>query len=116
MGLQASAALLCAALAATAPAQAATELTYMLWGSPSEGEVWRSVADAFEARHPEIKVKIEVNDWSSYWQKLRVLVAGGNPPDIFAMDAPLYPDWQSRGALLNLQPYLDADPKALDDI
>lgn len=117
MRLQASAALVCAALAASAvPARAATELTYMLWGSPSEGEVWRSVADAFEAKHPEIKVKIEVNDWSSYWQKLRVLVAGGNPPDIFAMDAPLYPDWQSRGALLNLQPYLDADPKALADI
>jgi len=121
MRLQASAALVCAALAASAvavaaPARAATELTYMLWGSPSEGEVWRSVADAFEAKHPEIKVKIEVNDWSSYWQKLRVLVAGGNPPDIFAMDGPLYPDWQSRGALLNLQPYLDADPKALDDI
>ncbi|MBW8728250.1 MAG: sugar ABC transporter substrate-binding protein [Inquilinus limosus] len=121
MRLQTSAALVCAALAftapvATTPAWAATELTYMIWGTPSEGEVWNSVARAFEAKHPGITVKVEVNDWDSYWQKLRVLVAGGTPPDVFAMDAPLYPDWQSRGVLLNLQPYLDADPKALDGI
>ena len=30
------------------------------------------------------------------------------------MDAPLYPDWQSRDVLLNLQPYLDAEPTLLD--
>ena len=45
-----------------------------------------------------------------------MLFAGGNPPDVFAMDAPLYPDWQSRGALMNLQPYLDADAGRLDGI
>lgn len=111
-----AAAMACTAFAATAPADAATELTYMIWGAPSEGEVWNSVARAFEAKNPGVTVKVEVNDWSSYWQKLRVVVAGGTPPDIFAMDAPLFPDWQSRGALLNLQPYLDADPQLLADI
>jgi multiple sugar transport system substrate-binding protein len=30
------------------------------------------------------------------------------------MDAPLYPDWQSRGVLLNLQPYIDKTPGFLD--
>ena len=30
------------------------------------------------------------------------------------MDAPLFLDWQSRGALLNLQPYIDANPGFLD--
>mgnify|MGYP003422935515 FL=1 len=74
------------------------------------------MAEAFHAEHPDITVKVEVADWDSYWEKLRVLVSGGTPPDVFAMDAPLYPDWQSRGALLNLQPYLDADPSALDGV
>lgn len=110
-----------AALAATLwlgtqAARAETEITYQLWGSPQEAEVWQKVAAAFEAQHPDIKVKVEVNDWDSYWEKIRVLMAGGTPPDVFAMDAPLYPDWQSRGVLLNLQPYIDAEPGLLDDV
>ena len=98
------------------PALAQTDITFQLWGSPQEGEVWTKVAEAFHAAHPDISVKVEVADWDSYWEKLRVLVSGGTPPDVFAMDAPLYPDWQSRGALLNLQPYIDADPAALDGV
>ena len=67
-----------AALAATLlltaiAAQAETEITYQLWGSPQEGEVWQKVAKEFEAQHPDIKVKVEVNDWDSYWEKIRVL-------------------------------------------
>src|SRR5687768_6007039 len=97
-------------------ALAQTEITFSLWGSPQEGEVWQQIANAFEAEHPDIDVNVEVADWDGYWEKLRVQVAGGTPPDVFAMDAPLYPDWQSRGVLLNLQPYLDAEPTILDGI
>jgi multiple sugar transport system substrate-binding protein len=105
------------ALALTASAAfAETEISFALWGSPQEGAVWEHIAQSFEAAHPDIKVNIEVADWDGYWEKLRVQVAGGTPPDVFAMDAPLYPDWQSRGVLLNLQPYLDADPTVLDGV
>lgn len=105
-----------AMLLAATPASAATELNYLLWGSPAEGEAWQKVATEFEATHPDIKVKVEVNDWDSYWEKLRVLMAGGTPPDVFAMDAPLYPDWQGRDVLLNLQPMIDAEPDLLKDV
>lgn len=108
-------ALIMAAATATGAA-AQTDITFSLWGSPQEGEVWQKIAEAFEAEHPDINVNIEVADWNSYWEKLRVQISGGTPPDVFAMDAPLYPDWQSRGALLNLQPYLDAEPEILDGI
>ena len=93
-----------------------TRISYMLWGSPQEGKVWAKLADEFMADHPDIKVKVEVADWDSYWEKLKVQIAGGTPPDVFAMDAPLYPDWQARGVLLNLQPYLDKDPTVLDGV
>jgi multiple sugar transport system substrate-binding protein len=104
-----------ALLLATA-ADAETTIVYQAWGSPREGEVWNQIARAFEAKHPDIKVDVQLSDWDSYWEKLRVLMAGGTPPDVFAMSPPLYPDWQSRGVLLNIQPYLDADPAALDGI
>ena len=92
-----------------------TEIKYMMWGSPEELAVWQSMVDDFEAAHPDISVTVDVSDWDSYWNKLQTLFAGGTPPDVFAMDAPLYLDWQSRGVLLNLQPYIDATPGFLDD-
>ena len=95
-------------------AQESTEITYMMWGSPEELAVWQTIVDEFEAANPGITVNVDVSDWTSYWDKLKTLVAGGTPPDVFAMDAPLYPDWQTRGVLLNLQPYLDANPTMLE--
>ena len=109
-----AASILAIVLATQAGAQ--TDLIYQAWGSPREGEVWTQIARAFEATHPDIKITVQLSDWDSYWEKLRVLFAGGTPPDIFAMSPPLYPDWQSRGTLLNLQPWLDADPSVLDGI
>lgn len=91
-----------------------TQITYMMWGSPEELAVWQTMVDEFEASHPDIVVTVDVSDWESYWNKLQTLFAGGTPPDVFAMDAPLYLDWQSRGVLLNLQPYIDASPGLLD--
>jgi len=96
------------------PAGGVTEITFMMWGAPEELTVWQAVVDDFHAANPGIKVNVDVSDWDSYWTKLNTLIAGGTPPDVFAMDAPLFLDWQSRGALLNLQPYIDANPGFLD--
>ena len=90
------------------------EITYMMWGAPEELDVWQKVVDDFQVANPNIKVKVDVSDWDSYWTKLNTLVAGGTPPDVFAMDAPLFLDWQSRGALLNLKPFIDKNPGFLD--
>jgi multiple sugar transport system substrate-binding protein len=95
-------------------AQDSKNITYMMWGSPEELAVWQTIVDEFQTQHPDISVNVDVSDWESYWDKLRTLYAGGTPPDVFAMDAPLYPDWQSRDVLLNLQPYLDQDPTFLE--
>lgn len=111
---------LCVALSMSAlmagAAQAETNLTYMMWGDPPEIAVWEQLVAKFQESNPDINVKVEVADWDSYWNKLRVQTVGGDAPDVFAMDGPIYPDWQSRGTLLNLQPYLDASPGALDGI
>jgi multiple sugar transport system substrate-binding protein len=96
------------------PAAQPVEITFMMWGAPEELQVWQAVVDDFHKVNPNIKVNVEVSDWDSYWTKLNTLIAGGTPPDLFAMDAPLYLDWQSRGALLNLKPYLDKEPGFLD--
>jgi multiple sugar transport system substrate-binding protein len=91
------------------------EITFTMWGAPEELEVWQAVVDDFHTANPNITVKVDVSDWDSYRTKLNTQVAGGTPPDVFAMDAPLYLDWQSRGALLNLKPYIDQTPGFLDN-
>ena len=55
-----------ALLLSTSTAWSATDITFQLWGSPKEGEIWSKIAKSFEAQHPDIKVKIELSDWDHY--------------------------------------------------
>jgi multiple sugar transport system substrate-binding protein len=89
-------------------------ISFMAWGAPEELAVWQQIVNDFQTANPNIKVSVEVSDWDSYWTKLKTLMAANTPPDVFAMDAPLYLDYQSRGQLLNLQPYIDKNPGMLD--
>ena len=110
------ASLLLTACGSQPAAQGPEEITFTMWGAPEELAVWQAVVDDFQKANPNITVKVDVSDWDSYWTKLNTLIAGGTPPDVFAMDAPLFLDWQSRGALENLQPYIDANPGFLDGV
>ncbi|HEX2993940.1 MAG TPA: sugar ABC transporter substrate-binding protein, partial [Anaerolineales bacterium] len=91
-------------------------ISMMMWGDPAELEVWNQIVADFHQANPNITVKVEVSDWDSYWTKLKTMLSAGTPPDVFAMDAPLYLDYQSRGVLLNLQPYLDKNPDLLNGV
>jgi multiple sugar transport system substrate-binding protein len=95
---------------------APVELTFMMWGAPEELAVWNQIVQDFQTQNPAIKVNVEVSDWDAYWEKLKTMLAASTPPDLFAMDAPLYLDYQSRGVLMNLQPYLDSNPDLLKDV
>jgi multiple sugar transport system substrate-binding protein len=91
-------------------------ISMMMWGDPAELDVWNQIVADFHKAQPNITVKVEVSDWDSYWTKLKTMLSANTPPDVFAMDAPLYLDYQSRGVLLNLQPYLDQNPNMLNDV
>jgi multiple sugar transport system substrate-binding protein len=108
--------LLTACGAKTGSSGGQTQLSFMMWGDPAELTVWNQIVKDFEAANPTITVSVEVSDWDSYWTKLKTLLAAKTPPDMFAIDAPLYLDYQSKGVLLNLKPYLDANPGMLDGL
>lgn len=97
-----------------APAEA-VELTFSVWGDPEELKILQELADSFHEENPNVTITVNVSDWDTYWDKLQTTLAAGTPPDIFAMDAPLYPDYQSRDVLLNLQTYIDRDNFDLSD-
>jgi len=104
--------------AASAPAASATPVAYSgpaatieysIWGDPTELKNQQAIVDAFHAAEPKITVKVSVSDWDTYWDKLQTGLAGGAAPDVFAMDGPLFPDYQSRDVLLDLTPYIQRD-------
>jgi multiple sugar transport system substrate-binding protein len=84
-------------------------ISYSIWGDPAEIKAQQAIVDAFHAANPNITVKVDVAEWEAYWDKLQTGIAGGNAPDVFAMDGPLFPDYQSRDVLLDLKPYIDRD-------
>jgi multiple sugar transport system substrate-binding protein len=82
-------------------------ISYSIWGDPSEIKNQQAIVDAFHVANPKITVKVTVSDWDTYWDKLQTGIAGGDAPDVFAMDGPLFPDYQGRDVLLDLKPYID---------
>ena len=84
-------------------------ITYSIWGDPQEIASQTAIAEAFHAANPDITVNVDVSDWDAYWDKLQTGLAGGAAPDVFAMDGPLFPDYQSRDVLLDLKPLIDRD-------
>ena len=103
------AAAIAGALAIAPAAAQTTQIEYAIWGDPAELTNQIALVEAFEAAHPEIDVEVTVSDWDAYWDKLQTGLAGGAAPDVFAMDGPIFPDYQSRGVLLDLQPYIERD-------
>jgi multiple sugar transport system substrate-binding protein len=87
----------------------AATITYAIWGDTTELANQQRIVDAFMSMNPSIKVNVTVADWDTYWDKLQTSLAGGNAPDIFLMDGPLYPDYQTRDQLLDLNPLIARD-------
>jgi multiple sugar transport system substrate-binding protein len=84
-------------------------IEYSIWGDPQEITSQKKIVDAFHKVEPNITVKVTVSDWDAYWDKLQTGLAGGAAPDVFAMDGPLFPDYQSRDVLLDLKPYVEKE-------
>jgi ABC-type glycerol-3-phosphate transport system substrate-binding protein len=82
-------------------------ISYSIWGDPAEIKSQQAVVDAFHVANPKITVNVTVSDWDTYWDKLQTGIAGGDAPDVFAMDGPLFPDYQSRDVLLDLKPFIE---------
>ncbi|HSL33291.1 MAG TPA: sugar ABC transporter substrate-binding protein [Candidatus Limnocylindrales bacterium] len=84
-------------------------LEYSIWGDPAEIRSQQAIVDAFTAANPTVTVNVTVADWDQYWDKLQTGLAGGAAPDVFAMDGPLGPDYQTRDVLLDLTPFIEQE-------
>ena len=83
------------------------EIRFSWWGDTKRNDMYNEICDRFEAENPNIKVMREPMSWSDYWTKMSTQVAGGNAPDMFGMHPQYAADYALRGALLEIQPYVD---------
>lgn len=100
----------CLALLAALATAKPVELRYAVMdGSATIGSV-RKIAAEFEAKHPEIKIKIEqVTD--EYFMRLLTQYAAGVAPDLAQMNVSMYQPFAMRGALRPLDEYVRESPE-----
>lgn len=83
-------------------------LTYALWDANQQPAYQKSI-DEFMKLHPNIKVTIEQNPWTQYWQKLSTQIAARNAPDVFWDHVSEVSQLVGEGALMNISPLIQQD-------
>jgi len=97
---------------AAAPAAAVT-LQYWLWDD-SQKPGYQKCADDFHAANPNITVEISQYAWGQYWTNLSTQIAAGTAPDVWTDQPSYYPQFVQDKQIVDLKPYLDANPYGVD--
>jgi multiple sugar transport system substrate-binding protein len=107
---------LCAVFLASAflagPA-AATEVNYWLWDALQK-PAYQECAAAFEAKHPDIKIKITQTGWNDYWTGLTTGFVSGTAPDVFTDHLSRYPEFAQNGVIVDIAPLMAQDQVKTD--
>jgi len=61
---------------------APTTLTVLWFNDANESEVFQNTMADYVAKNPSVKLDVQVVAFSAYEQKLKLMIAGGNPPDV----------------------------------
>ncbi len=90
-------------------AQVGAQKTIVLgsWLSYTDvGSAAKEAIDKFEKAYPNIKVETQLIPYNAYVEKLRVMMAGGDKPDLLEIDAARYVELAVGGFLEPLDEYL----------
>ncbi|MBL8048305.1 MAG: extracellular solute-binding protein [Chthonomonas sp.] len=93
--------LMAAAHAVSAP----VTIRFVVWDGDEALKVIRASVDKFEAKYPDIKVKLENVPYGIYTQKLLTQYAAEVAPDVAMMEPPFYQKFAKRGVLLPLEQF-----------
>jgi len=100
-----------------APAVASHELNVLVCCyAPPDLAVREKVNSAFTTANPTVTLKQELLPaGQNYFEKLQTLIAANTPPDVFDMWEGYVQPYAENGAILNLDPFLENDPKLKKD-
>ncbi|WP_248929255.1 ABC transporter substrate-binding protein [Paenibacillus hamazuiensis] len=75
------------------------ELKFATWGNPAQLELYQKLAAKYQESHPNIEVKIDSIPFADYQQKISVLAAGRELPDIAWISERMVPQFMANGIL-----------------
>ncbi|TCC44268.1 extracellular solute-binding protein [Kribbella capetownensis] len=75
---------------------------WMMTGGPGDNKIIDDVTKQFHQKHPDVQVKVEVQQWDNIVTKLTTALASDNPPDIVEMGNTQTPMLTASGALAEL--------------
>ncbi|MEU6817577.1 extracellular solute-binding protein [Streptomyces sp. NPDC046860] len=76
----------------------------------SSKKYWAALVDAYEAKHPDVKVQVSVYSWNDVDAKVKEMVDGGNAPDMAQIGA--YADYAASGKLYPMSDTLSIGTQA----
>lgn len=77
-----------------------TEVTLQLFGDPAEVDGYRQLVSVFEAKNPDVKVRlIPIGKQKDHMAKLTTGFSGGTPPDIFLLNYRRFGQFAGKGVL-----------------
>jgi multiple sugar transport system substrate-binding protein len=83
-------------------------LRYGLWDSNQKSAMEAAIKE-FMKSHPNITVKVELTEWNDYWTKINTGVASRTLPDVFWGHLAYFSGLITKGALMDLTPYIKKD-------
>ncbi|MFS0612225.1 ABC transporter substrate-binding protein [Lederbergia ruris] len=94
------------------------ELTWLVRSDPVVKAWEEKMVKDYEAENPNIKIKLQEVPQDQIDQKLQTMIAGGNVPDVWSANwaDSGFATYQGLGALLDLTPYIEKDPDAVEGI
>jgi multiple sugar transport system substrate-binding protein len=90
-------------------------LTFFFAANPEEADARKRVVDAFQRRHPDIKVRMLLSG-SNPLQHMSIYCAGGKCPDVLMAWDVTYAGLAARGVLLDLNTMLALDKAFAADV
>jgi multiple sugar transport system substrate-binding protein len=98
------------------PGKRPVTITLFTWTRPGELAANQDLCSKFEATHPGIKVEIINEPGDRAMDKLQQMVAAANPPDVMSIHGAYFMPLASKGALLDLDPFVAKDKEfAVED-
>lgn len=87
------------------PVLAQTNLTVLWFNDANESEVFLETVADFKEAHPDIAIEMQVIAFDGYENQLKLMIAGGNAPDLARMTTALMPTFVDN--LEPLETYAD---------
>jgi multiple sugar transport system substrate-binding protein len=85
-------------------------IAYTRWGDPAELESTRDLIGQFMRENPDIVVRTDIVAWRQYWQKMSTAAVTGTAQDVWLMSPSYVEQYAAAGHLLDLMPFIKADP------